>query len=74
MAAAITRDRRPSRQSRTLEAYPPGAVIVSPGGTAHFHWALSGDDVTQVTVIGPLGLEYLDAKDDPRHAGSPAPR
>src|SRR5579875_3210160 len=24
-------------ESDTLEAYPPGSVIVLPGGTAHFH-------------------------------------
>ena len=49
-----------------LAAYPPGAVIVLPGNTAHFHWAKSGEYVTQVTAIGPLGLEYVNAKDDPR--------
>jgi hypothetical protein len=26
----------------------------------HFHWAKSGDYVTQVTAIDPLGLEYLN--------------
>jgi len=50
-----------------LQAYPPGAVIVLPGDTAHFHWAKSGDYITQVAAIGPLGLEYLDPKDDPRN-------
>jgi hypothetical protein len=50
-----------------LQAYPPGAVVVLPGGTAHFHWAKSGEYITQVTAIGPLGLEYLDPKDDPRN-------
>jgi quercetin dioxygenase-like cupin family protein len=49
-----------------LEAYPPGAVIILPGNTPHFHWAKSGEYVTQVTAMGPLGLEYLSAKDDPR--------
>ena len=49
-----------------LEAYPPGSVIVLPGNTSHFHWAKSSDYVTQVTAIGPLGLEYVSAKDDPR--------
>jgi hypothetical protein len=41
-------------------------VIVLPGNTSHFHWAKSSDYVTQVTAIGPLGLEYVSAKDDPR--------
>jgi lysophospholipase L1-like esterase/quercetin dioxygenase-like cupin family protein len=51
-----------------LEAHPPGAVVVLPGGTPHFHWAKSGEYVTQVTAIGPLGLEYLDPENDPRNA------
>ena len=32
----------------------------------HFHWAKSGEYVTQVTAIGPLGLDYLDPTEDPR--------
>ena len=50
-----------------VNAYPPGSVIVLPGDTWHFHWAKSGEYVTQVTAIGPLGLEYHDLQDDPRH-------
>jgi quercetin dioxygenase-like cupin family protein len=49
-----------------LQAYPPGSVVVLPGDTAHFHWARSGEYVTQVTAIGPLGLDYADPEDDPR--------
>jgi quercetin dioxygenase-like cupin family protein len=49
-----------------LQAYPPGAVIMLPRNTSHFHWAKSGEYITQVTAIGPLGLEYVDPKDDPR--------
>ena len=49
-----------------LQAYPPGAVIVLPGDTYHFHWAKSGEYITQVTAMGPLGLHYLNPKDDPR--------
>lgn len=50
-----------------MKAYPPGSVVVLPGDTWHFHWAKSGEYVTQVSAIGPLGLEYHDAHDDPRH-------
>ena len=50
-------------------AYPPGSVIVLPGDTWHFHWAKSGEYVTQVSAIGPLGLDYLDSADDPRVQG-----
>jgi quercetin dioxygenase-like cupin family protein len=49
-----------------VQAFPPGSVIVLPGNTLHYHWAKSGEYVTQVTAIGPLGLEYLDPADDPR--------
>src|SRR5271170_3997507 len=53
-----------------LQAYPPGSVVVLPGDTSHFHWAKSGEYVTQVSAIGPLGLEYLNSKDDPRNQGA----
>jgi quercetin dioxygenase-like cupin family protein len=53
-----------------LEVYPPGAVIILPGNTPHFHCAKSGEYVTQVTAIGPLGLEYLSEEDDPRNNNS----
>jgi quercetin dioxygenase-like cupin family protein len=49
-----------------LVAYPPGSVIVLPGGTAHFHWAKSGQYISQVNAIGPLGFEYVDPNYDPR--------
>lgn len=49
-----------------LQAYPPGAVIFLPSNTPHFHWAKSGEYISQVTAIGPLGIEYVSAKDDPR--------
>jgi quercetin dioxygenase-like cupin family protein len=53
-----------------LEAYPAGTVIVLPGNTSHFHWAKSGEYISQVTAIGPLGLEYVNSKDDPRNESS----
>jgi quercetin dioxygenase-like cupin family protein len=50
-----------------LQAFPPGSVVVLPGNTSHFHWAKSSEYVTQVSAIGPLGLDYLNPKDDPRN-------
>ena len=50
-----------------LQAYPTGSVVVLPGNTHHFHWAKSGEYVSQVTAIGPLGLEFIDPKDDLRN-------
>ena len=53
-------------EPQKLVAYPPGSVVVLPGGTPHFHWARSGGYVTQVTGTGPLGIDYVHAEDDPR--------
>ena len=50
-----------------LTAYPPGSVIVLPGNTPHFHWAKSGEYVSQVSAIGPLGISYINPQDDPRN-------
>lgn len=50
-----------------LQAYPPGTVIVLPGDTSHFHYAKTGEYITQVTAIGPLGLDYVSPGDDPRN-------
>lgn len=49
-----------------LTAHAPGSVVVLPAGTSHFHWARSGEYITQISAIGPLGLEYVDPVDDPR--------
>jgi quercetin dioxygenase-like cupin family protein len=50
-----------------LQAFAPGSVIVLPGDQPHFHRAKSGEYITQVSAIGPLGLEYVDAANDPRN-------
>jgi quercetin dioxygenase-like cupin family protein len=51
-----------------LTAHSPGSVLILPGGQPHFHWAKSGEYITQVSAIGPLGLAYLDPANDPRTA------
>jgi len=51
---------------RKLTAYAPGSVVVLPGNQPHFHWAKSGEYITQVTATGPLGLGYIDPANDPR--------
>jgi len=50
-----------------LEAYPPGTVVVLPGNTPHFHWAKTSEYVTQITALGPLGIQYVKPDDDPRN-------
>ena len=52
-----------------LTAFAPGSVVVLPGGQPHFHMARSGEYITQVTAIGPLGLAYIDSTNDPRNQG-----
>jgi quercetin dioxygenase-like cupin family protein len=52
-----------------LTAHAPGTVVVLPSRQSHFHWAKSGEYITQVTAIGPLGLEYVDPTTDPRALG-----
>src|SRR5262245_27968360 len=52
-----------------LVSYPTGSVVVLPGNTPHFHWARAGEYITQVSANGPLGLNYVNQKDDPRKNG-----
>jgi quercetin dioxygenase-like cupin family protein len=52
-----------------LVAYGPGSLVVLPGGQPHFHWAKSGEYITQVTALGPLGLDFVDPASDPRRGG-----
>ncbi len=49
-----------------VKAYPPGSVIVLPGNTSHFHWAKSGEYVTQVSADRSIGHRLLGSGDDPR--------
>jgi quercetin dioxygenase-like cupin family protein len=50
-----------------LTAHGPGSVLILPGDQPHFHWAKSGEYITQVSAIGPLGLAYIDPASDPRN-------
>jgi|SRR5690242_17748975 quercetin dioxygenase-like cupin family protein len=49
-----------------LRAYPTGSVFVVPANASHFHWMRSGEAVVQITGVGPSGIDYVDADDDPR--------
>jgi hypothetical protein len=50
-----------------LTTHAPSSVLVLPGGQRHFHWAKSGDYITQVNAIGPPGLAYIDPANDLRN-------
>jgi quercetin dioxygenase-like cupin family protein len=56
---------------RKLTAYAPGSIVVLPGNQPHFHWAKSGEYMTQITGMGPLGLDYVDPDNDPRISRRP---
>jgi hypothetical protein len=52
-----------------MKAYPPGSVIVPARRYVALPLGKSGEYVTQISAIGPLGLEYLNPGDDPRASG-----
>jgi len=49
-----------------LTAHAPGSVVIVPSGQPHFHWAKSGEFITQVNAIGPAVLNYIDRGSDQR--------
>jgi quercetin dioxygenase-like cupin family protein len=51
-----------------LVAYPPGSVVVVPRDTPHFHWAKSSEYITQITAVGPTGVEFVNPADDAGNA------
>ncbi|MCV0393874.1 MAG: cupin domain-containing protein [Rhizobiaceae bacterium] len=44
---------------------PAGSFVRIPVGQAHFAWT-EEETVVQLNGIGPFGIEYVNAKDDPR--------
>src|SRR5262245_13638303 len=42
-------------RANRVKPYPPGSIIVLPGNTSHFHWAKSGEYVTQFRRSGRWG-------------------
>ncbi|BAU49098.1 cupin [Sulfurifustis variabilis] len=47
------------------KALTPGSLAVFPAGHSMYAWT-EGETVIQVHGVGPWGIEYLDAADDPR--------
>jgi quercetin dioxygenase-like cupin family protein len=46
-------------------ALPPGSMAVMPPGTNHFVWT-SEETIVQLHGVGPWGISYVNAADDPR--------
>ena len=55
-------DRFEESRSKRL---PVGSFVVMPVGVPHFAWA-SEETVIQLHSVGPWGITYLNAADDPR--------
>lgn len=51
---------------RAARPMPTGSFVVLPKGMPHFAWT-KGETIIQVYAIGPWGLTYVDASDDPRN-------
>lgn len=43
----------------------PGSFVRIPVGQAHFAWT-EAETVVQLNGVGPFGIEYIEAADDPR--------
>lgn len=54
--------------STAQTAVPAGGVYVLPAGVPHYHWAATGESVSQIIGTGPTATVYLDPADDPRKA------
>jgi quercetin dioxygenase-like cupin family protein len=55
-------DKLDQSASKPLEA---GSFAIMPKGQHHYAWA-KGETVVQVYAVGPWGLTYVNAADDPR--------
>jgi hypothetical protein len=52
--------------SSKLMAFPPGTFSHVPPKVWQFAETRDGEVVFQITGIGPTGIDYLNAADDPR--------
>ena len=51
------------------QTFPAGAYTSMPAGMHHFAWT-KGETVFQITTMGPWGITYVNAADDPRNKGA----
>jgi quercetin dioxygenase-like cupin family protein len=49
------------------DAVPMGGYSLMPGNTRHYAWA-DGETIIQIHGLGPWGIKYVNAADDPRAA------
>ena len=56
--------------ANNLKLLPPGSVYSEPGGTAHNHFARTGNDsvVVHICGFGPTDTRYFNPADEPKPA------
>lgn len=47
-------------------AYPAGSFFVNPANHPHYFWTTDREAVLQFSIIGPLGMTFVNPADDPR--------
>ena len=72
ISGKITLGMGPSADRASVEYLPAGSFASMPQGVVHYVF-VDEDAVVQVNAIGPWGIDYVNAKDDPRLNGAPDP-
>jgi quercetin dioxygenase-like cupin family protein len=56
--------------ANNLKLLPPGSVYSEPGGTAHNHFARTGNDsvIVHICGFGPTDTRYFNPADEPKPA------
>lgn len=60
----------PAADRASVESLPAGSFSSMPPGVAHYVF-VDEDSVVQINATGPWGIDYVNAKDDPRLNGVP---
>jgi quercetin dioxygenase-like cupin family protein len=47
-------------------AYPAGSFFINPANHPHYFWTTDREAVLQFSIIGPLGMTFVNPADDPR--------
>jgi quercetin dioxygenase-like cupin family protein len=48
------------------KAYPAGSFFINPANHPHYFWTTDHGAVLQFSIIGPLGMTFVNPADDPR--------
>ncbi len=62
----------PAADEASVQSLPAGSFSSMPHGVAHYV-LVNEDVIVQINANGPWGIDYVNAKDDPRLNGAPDP-